>query len=84
MLATHRFEVIGTCPLNGSADHYAVEVEVNRFVEVYGLVDLAKALLLEPCYQEDFTQKLAIMQMAKVTTTVAHGPVTSTVVVDAL
>lgn len=75
MKVTHMIRAQGTCPANGQRDHYGVEVHADRFVAVEAITAKAGELLAEPCYQEDFTQRLADALGCRVVTSCTHGQV---------
>lgn len=80
MQVTHTFQVQGICPVDNSIDRYEVEVIINYRMEdmhpplqVEAIVSCCQKLLETPCYQENFTQRLAELLLAKVTTRCLHS-----------
>jgi hypothetical protein len=75
MKVEHRFEVEATCPANGAAITYSVEmVLVRDDVLMVEDIDAEVTRLTEkPVFQEDFTRSLAERFGAMVTTEGKHG-----------
>ena len=80
MQVTHEFETRGTCPIDNSVDHYSVTVTLFRncaspanIVTVEEILSKCTALLTSPCFQEDFTWRLADYLKASVSTQCYHA-----------
>lgn len=75
---THSFQVIGTCPVNGARDEYAVKIMFRRdkpsecpiveFIQAQ-----ASEFMVKPMTQEEFTFRMSQSMRATVTTQGSHG-----------
>jgi len=81
MNVRHELTIGGLCPVDGSADTYAITVEANRVVRVEDILRTAEELP-RPLYQEEVTQSLASRLRCRVTSVGTHSGVVTTCVCE--
>lgn len=80
METTHRFEMEGICPVDGSTDEYQVVMvfdndaaQDQEVVTIESVLRYCREMLEQPCFQEDFTRSLATAFQADVHTSCMHS-----------
>lgn len=79
MRVTHNLIVFAICPANEArVDAYATTVEVDRFIAVEEIMEVAASYRGEAVWQEDLTKQLAGRLRARIITVGEHSGVKTT------
>jgi hypothetical protein len=77
MQVIHQFTFRGRCPVDDAIDSYDVLITTNRLIKVEDIIKAASDLL-QPLFQEDITQQLAVRLNCCVRTVGYHSGVKTT------
>lgn len=75
MKSTYEFKAFAECPIDGERIEFAITVAVEGMVNVEDILERCKRLTASAIMQEPFTEKLAALLEAEVTTIGTHSGV---------